>query len=313
MVFFRSPALLACLTSVALAPALPALAGDETVSGSIGVGLANLYATETVHSDGMKISHLDWESRGVKVLRGALDVEVGGGWTVRAEGKVGIDGDGQMTDYDWVWPFYANTSKGGWSDRSVHGDNRLDHYYTGSIEISRRLFGDHIQNLNFGLGGRYTDVKWSAYGGNFIYSVDAPRDTIGSFSKDERGISYQQKIPVLYATLNGSQDLGRWRLTGALEAGATIKAKDVDDHWMRDLRFKDELAVSAMFGGKAGVEYKLTQGISLYLDGSFETTDFRKGNIKMNNTVSGETTTYKDSAAGSFAAVYIGTGIRGSF
>ncbi len=282
-----------------------ALANDERVGASIGVGLANIRAHETVFSGDHKLSQLEWQSKAVQVLRGSLDIDVGSGWSVKLEGKTGINGNGHMVDYDWLVP------GADWTHRSEHDDTGLDHYYNGSVEVNRLLFGDSLQNLSVGIGGRYTDVKWTARGGDFVYSVDSFRDTIGSFTSGVAGISYQQKIPVLYATLNGEQTMGRFRLTGALEVGAVIRNRSGDDHWLRNLRVDDSFKLSPMFGAKAGIEYSLTQNIALYLDGSFEATKFRRGDAEYADTTGNSY--YEDGAGGGFSAGYIGTGVRGSF
>ncbi len=284
-----------------------AFAGDERVAASIGVGLANIGAHETVYSGDHKLSQLEWASKGVQVLRGSLDVNVGSGWSVKLEGKTGINGNGHMVDYDWLVP------GADWTHRSEHDDTGLDHYYSGSVEINRMLFGDSLQKLNIGIGARYTDVKWTARGGDFVYSVNGFRDTVGTITDGLNAVSYQQKIPVLYATLNGEQTFGRFRLTGALEAGAVIRHKSDDDHWLRNLQIEDSFKLSPMFGAKAGIEYALTQNIALYLDGSFEATKFRRGNAVYSDTTTGDPTYYNDTGGGGFTTGYIGTGVRGSF
>lgn len=288
-------------------------ANDKPVSLSVDAGLANISAEETVYSGGQKISHLDWQSKGVMVLRGALSVDLGPSWTLKAEAKTGMEGNGQMTDYDWIYPYYINGSKNGWSDRSEHGDTDLDHYFSGSLELNRRFYDDGSSQMGAGIGARYTDVQWTAKGGTFVYSVFATRDFRGRFADDERGITYRQKIPVIYANLNGEQTFGRWTVTGSLQAGAMIKAKDVDDHWMRDLRFDEDFSIAPSYGARAGIEYQLTDSIALYVDGSVESTRFGRGDTKMRDTVTGESARFDDAAGGSFSALFAGFGVKGSF
>ncbi len=128
------------LSVVLLAGAsLPVAAEQGGVTASLDAGVLNLRATETVHLGGRKVSELEWETKNAVALRGSLGLELAPGWRVKAEGRVGFEGDGYMTDYDWQWPFYKDSSKNGWSDRSQHDDTRLDHYFSGSLELNRML------------------------------------------------------------------------------------------------------------------------------------------------------------------------------
>ncbi len=303
---FKMAALLLGLSSA------PALAGDRDVSASIGFGLANLRADETVYDGGHRLSELEWRSKTTRVIHATVDADLGSGWSVRLDGKTGFSGNNHMTDYDWVPP-YGDSGPDSWSDRSLHDDTSLDHYFTGSAEVNRLLYGDPSQQVSIGVGGRYTDVKWTASGGSFIYSVDGFRDTVGNFGDGEKVIDYRQKIPVIYTTLGGEKTIDRWRFKGAVEAGAVVKARDVDNHVLRDLRFNESFAVSPMAGVRASVEYQVTPSVALYLDGSFEATKFRRGDTRALDMGTGESELVRDSAGGSFSAGYIGTGIRASF
>ena len=297
----------------ATAPADLATANDLPITGSIGIGIANIYGKEKVFDGGSKISELDWTSRNVPILRGALGFDLGDGWKIKAEGNVAVNGGGEMTDYDWIAPFATDSSKNGWSHRSIHPDTKLDHYFDGRIELSKRIYGDETQSVFLGAGAKYSDVKWTASGGSFVYSVGGPRDRSGDFADGERGITYQQKIPVVYAALGGEQQYDRVTLSGVVQVGAAIQARGVDDHWMRDLRFVDELGLSPAYSAKAGLGYALTESMSLYLDGEVEKIDFKRGDTRVKDTVTGSTASFEDAGGGNFAAIQIGFGIRGSF
>lgn len=301
------------LCLAALAQALPAAASDNGITASFDAGLLNLKSTETVKVGGHTLSKLDWETKNATALRGSLGIEIAPDWRIRAEGRAAFEGNGSMTDYDWIPPFYTSSSSNGWSHRSQHPDTRLDHYFAGSLELNRVIFQDPTQELSLGIGARYTDLQWSAYGGNYIYSVNQRRDTAGSFNNGEKVITYRQQVPVLYANLTGSQEFGRWTLTGGLEGGAMVRARATDDHWLRDMRFTDKFDVSGMFGVKAGIAYKLTPNASLYLDGAYERTTFGRGDTDYSGAGAGEMTSAQDVAGGDMQSLLIGLGVRGKF
>ncbi|MDO3441501.1 omptin family outer membrane protease [Agrobacterium sp. V1] len=302
------------LTAVLLmGTSLPLAAEQSGITASLDAGVLNLRATETVHIGGSKLSELEWETKNAMALRGSLGLELAPGWRVKAEGRVGFEGDGYMTDYDWIAPFSRDSSKNNWSHRSQHDDTRLDHYFSGSFELNRMLLDDPQQYLSAGVGFRYTDVQWSAYGGSAVYSLFSRRDLNIRFKDGEKGITYRQQIPAFYGNLTGGQRFGNWSLNAGLEGGAMVFAKATDDHWMRDMRFTDKFDVAGMFGVKAGVAYDLTQNASIYIDGAYEYTSLGRGDTHYSGAGAGNLTSEKNAGGGDLQSIFVGAGIKGRF
>ncbi|WP_457661107.1 omptin family outer membrane protease [Sinorhizobium medicae] len=46
--------------------------------------------------------------------------------------------------------------------------------------------------------------------------------------------------------------------------------KSMDDHWLRNLGFSDDMSPAPTIGANVAVSYALTPGASLYLPGSFD-------------------------------------------
>ena len=292
---------------------LPLAAEQSGITASLDAGVLNIKATETFYNGSHKNSQLDWKTTNAMALRGSLGLELSPEWRIKTEGRIGFAGDGYMTDYDWLPPYYRDTSKTGWSDRSQHSDTRLDHYLTGSIEINRTLLEDPLQHLSAGIGFRYTDVQWSAYGGDYIYSWRGFRNNVGEFNNSEKAITYRQQIPVFYGNVTGGRKFGNWSLNAGLEGGAMIYAKATDDHWMRSIRFTDKFHVGGMFGAKAGIAYALTENASLYLDGAYEYTSFGRGDKTLTPTGGTTGLFYKDTAGGDMQSLFVGAGVKGRF
>ncbi|MCZ7463471.1 omptin family outer membrane protease [Rhizobium rhizogenes] len=302
------------LTAILLmSTSLPLAAEQSGITASLDAGVLNLRATETVHIGGSKLSELEWETKNAMALRGSLGLELAPGWRVKAEGRVGFEGDGYMTDYDWIAPFSRDSSKNNWSHRSQHDDTRLDHYFSGSFELNRMLLDDPQQYLSAGVGFRYTDVQWSAYGGSAVYSLFSRRDLNIRFKDGEKGITYRQQIPAFYGNLTGGQRFGNWSLNAGLEGGAMVFAKATDDHWMRDMRFTDKFDVAGMFGVKAGVAYDLTQNASIYIDGAYEYTSLGRGDTHYSGAGAGGLTSEKNAGGGDLQSIFVGAGIKGRF
>lgn len=311
MLFLRFSLPLSAL--LLIGTSLPLAAEQGGITASLDAGVLNLKATETVHIGGSKLSELEWETKNAMALRGSLGLELAPGWRVKAEGRVGFEGDGYMTDYDWVWPFSRDSSKDNWSHRSQHDDTRLDHYFSGSLELNRMLLDDPQQYLSAGVGFRYTDVQWSAYGGSAVYSLFSRRDLSIKFNDGEKGITYRQQIPVFYGNLTGGQRFGNWSLNAGVEGGAMVYAKATDDHWMRDMRFTDKFDVAGMFGVKAGVAYDLTENASIYLDGAYDYTSLGRGDTHYSGAGAGNLSSEKNAGGGDLQSIFVGAGIKGRF
>ena len=267
----------------------------------------------SVYDDGNKLSQLNWHSRHALLytlgIEGALDPS----WTVSTQLRFGAEGDGHMVDYDWQSPHAKDGSMTGWSDRSIHRDTQLDHYVDLSLEAKRLLMeADSVAVSAFG-GMRYTDVKWTAYGGSYIYSSNDFRDSDGHFPEGQRGISYRQKIPVPYLGLESKAEWGDWTLGTRAGLGMTFGIKDVDDHWMRDLRFFDTMdsAPVAMLGLSA--RYAINERFALTLSGDFENVVRRRGDMELINTKTREQGMALNGAGASFRSLSFSVGLRGSF
>ncbi|OOO26843.1 outer membrane protease [Agrobacterium salinitolerans] len=299
--------------ALAISTTVPAMAEPGGITASLDAGVLNIKATETLYSGSHKNSQLDWKTTNAMALRGSLGLELSPDWRIKTEGRIGFAGDGYMTDYDWLYPYYKDTSKEGWSHRSQHGDTRLDHYLAGSIELNRTLLEDPLQHLSAGIGFRYTDVQWSSYGGSYIYSSRGFRNYVGDFGNGEKAITYRQQIPVFYGNLNGGRKFGNWSLNAGVEGGAMVYAKATDDHWMRSIRFTDKFDIGGMFGAKAGIAYNLTENASIYLDGAYEYTSFGRGDKTATSFGSGSGTVYGNAGGGDMQSLFVGMGVKGRF
>lgn len=137
-----------------------------------------------------------------------------------------------MVDYDWVPGFAIDQSMNGWSDRSVHPDTRLDYYFSGTLEFGRDIFADESTNVSLGGGFKYTEVRWEAFGGSYIYSDGGLRNDIGDLPADVNAISYKQEIPTVFVGIDGSTRFDRLTLAGSIKGGLTTGINDQDDHWL---------------------------------------------------------------------------------
>ncbi|WP_392397330.1 omptin family outer membrane protease [Rhizobium ruizarguesonis] len=165
--------------------------------------------------------------------------------------------------------------------------------------MDRIIYGDETSRIAVGAGVHYTDIKWSAYGGSGIYS------TGGGFRNDYwenpdwvKGISYRQQIPIGFLNLSGKYNFGDLTISGDLQTGLSFGIKDTGDHWLRGLRFHDDIDPAPTIGATVGLDYAMTPATSLYLSGSFLRVFNSRGETREVNTEDGTSPGWQGNAAG---------------
>jgi outer membrane protease len=285
--------------------------GDFWLSG--GVGLMRIEAHEYVYLNGKRASQLDWETKNVVLYSATVGAEIFGDWTVKGTVNVGANGSGHMVDYDWVPGLAIDDTNDGWSDRSTHPDTRLDHYISGSIELGRDVFADDRSSVGISGGFKYTDIRWNAFGGSYIYSDAATRDDIGEFPDDAKVITYRQKIPVAFLGLDGSTSFDRLTLSGGVKGGLSFGIDDIDDHYGTGTRFFGDMRAAPVLMLNAAVDYRLNDSASLYIAGNFENVFRATGDLSSLDTTTGARETKKNAAGASFETLSIQFGLKGRF
>ncbi|WP_245457656.1 omptin family outer membrane protease [Rhizobium leguminosarum] len=282
--------------------------GNFVVFG--GLGLANIKAQEFAYYGDHKNSQLNWESKGMTLFTVGADAQFDNGWSVKSSVEIGTGGNGHMVDYDWASPGHED-----WSDRSIHPLTELDHYVAGAIQLDRSIYDNETSSIAVGAGVQYTDFKWTAYGGSGIYS------SAGGFRDDpwkapdwERGISYQQQIPIGFLSLSGEYNFGDLTISGDLQTGLSFGINAIDDHWGRHLRFHEDINPAPTIGATVALDYAMTPAASLYLSGSFEQVFNSRGDMQEEDTEEGTRSAWeKDVAGANFQSMSISIGLKVTF
>jgi outer membrane protease len=269
-------------------------------------GITAIEANELVYQGKWKVSQLIWESSAISTFTGQAKVDFDQ-FFLRATGTIGINGDGHMRDYDW---FIQDKP---WTHRSVHPDTRLNHYFTGTIEAGREVLSYDGTTVSLGGGVKYTDVKWTAWGGSYVYSSSGFRDLKGDFPDNEKGISYRQQWPVPFLGIDLTHSEGPWTFAGAFQGGVAVNGKGTDDHWMRDLRFIDhvETTPAVMITGSA--EYEVRPNTAFFVSGAFDQIIRGRADTDMIDTLNGGKRKFPDGAGADYMSVTVSLGLRGKF
>jgi outer membrane protease len=289
-------------------------AGDMLLSSADGTvifrgsyGITAIKANELVWEGKAKVSQLIWKSQGISTFTGDATFALDKSFYVKAIGTIGFGGDGYMADYDWF------NAGGPWTHRSQHPDTRLDHYFALSLEAGREILSHDGTSVSLGGGFKYTDVKWSAYGGSYVYSDSGFRADRGKFPDGEKGISYQQQWPVPYLGVNLSHTEGDWTFGSALQGGIAVGADGTDDHWMRDLRFIDHFDTTPAVMISASAEYEFRPSTAFYVSGSFDHMFRTRADTDMINKTTGGKREFPDGAGADYQSVTVSLGLRGTF
>jgi omptin len=279
---------------------------DGTVVFRGSYGITAIEANELVYVGRNKVSQLIWQSQAVSTFTADVKVDLDP-FFLRATGTIGTGGDGHMRDYDWFIPDAP------WTHRSVHPDTRLTYYFAGTIETGHEVFSRDGTSVSLGGGVKYTDVKWSGWGGSYIYSGSGFRDLKGKFPDDDRVISYRQQWPVPFLGVNVSHSAGPWTFTGAFQGGMAIDGKATDDHWLRDLRFIDHVDTTPAVMISASAEYEFRAATAFYLSGAVDKIYRGRADTDMIDKISGQRARFPDGAGADFMSMTISLGLRGRF
>ncbi len=223
-----------------------------SVSG--GVGYLSGTAKEFVYdpSSGSKLSELDWQLNNAAIVKGAADLALTDWFSLSLSGWTAIGSDSVLDDYDWLVP---STTQ--WSDHSHHSDTRLRSATQTTLGVALRLYHAHDVSLSAVAGYQWTQFKWRAYGGSYVYTTTTFRDTIGSFTPGQLVGAYSQHYQTPFLGIAGTYDLNSdWQLSAALKGSPWgVSGSDLDNHALRSTIFTESTSKSQFFSMSIGAAY----------------------------------------------------------
>ncbi|GAB4301154.1 MAG: omptin family plasminogen activator Pla [Thiohalomonadaceae bacterium] len=299
-------ALMLCGLSLGAAAQTVAISDDGMTQISLKAGMMSGESGEYVYDAdgsasgirGYKISELQWELDNVWMAGINLRHRFSEGFALGVDYWANAgDGDGYMTDYDWL---YIGLD---WSHRSQHPDTTVRD--ANRIDINGEFLLHRNANERFDvyalLGYRRDHFDWQARGGTAIYSNVTYRDTYLVFA-DVPVISYEQtwEVPYLGLGLRSTSLVSGRRVTADLSARYSVWAQgeDIDIHHLRDLRFEES--------GKDGQWLDLQLNVDVALDTNLDLTfgiahtaySEVKGPTTVTDLTTGATSYYPGDAAG---------------
>lgn len=279
--------------------------------GSLGV--ASISADERVFAftNGQQnLSLLQWRSTAPIV---SLDAKsrFGDAWTLRGHIDAAIGGSSNMTDYDWQAHDYTFDN---WTDRSISPNTTLNWYLSGDLAIGRDLPISDMLRINVNGGLKYTDIMWTAVGGTYLYSTGGGfRNTPGTLP-NVPGIDYRMRLPVPFLGIDADVKDGAWTLDTTTRAGLTAYAYDIDNHYLRSLKFLDQLSWSQDYSFNAKLGYDFGDHFGAFLEGSYERMFAVHGDTDVYDTTGVQAPQHESKAGGADLTVWsIKAGLKGQF
>ncbi|MGU3399206.1 omptin family outer membrane protease [Brucellaceae bacterium D45D] len=276
-----------------------------------GIGYTWLKSDEIVYVGGNRISHLFWQSQ-MPVLTAAFKANPYDKITLMGRVKIGLSGSHKMDDYDWVEPYFKSYDFDDWTDLSISDEVNLERYINLDIALGRdfELNKNNIVNLHGGF--KYTNIKWTAMGGEFIYSENGFRDYTGRFP-ERKGITYEQRFPGVFLGAEWTLKMERLSFSLLGRVGATFSAKDIDNHWLRDLRFTEKFEARPFIDTQLEVAYAFTPRTNVYLSAGYEEYFRMKGDAFIDDRSTGQTSFSANSAGTGLRSFTLGAGLKVAF
>jgi plasminogen activator len=256
---------------------------NPTVTMGASVSHVNGAAHEYVFAnDGQyTVSRLDWQIKDVNMLNASIGVRLTPWVSFKLEGGTKASGESEVDDYDWVykgrdWSHWSN------SPQTVITDaNRID--VSGNLSLFR--------HPNFSLdaigGVRWNQWGFEAYGGNYIYSSDPNnpatfRDTTGSFTNTQPGLSYKQNLITPYLGMQLNVMFERFALDASVAASPFSSAHDYDQHYLRGVLFQGSFHNGNYVDYKLGGSWKYSDKLTLTGNWEREQFSLTKGSTTAN-------------------------------
>ncbi|WP_235824296.1 omptin family outer membrane protease [Brucella anthropi] len=283
---------------------------NYTFSG--GIGYSWIKADEIVYDQDNRISHLIWKSQ-MPVLSGKITADIGSDLTFSGNLKVGLTGSGNLHDYDWLSDAsgFSGYDFNNWTDHS-QSETDLDRYISFDVALGHNFVINPQNTLNIHGGFKYTNVKWTASGGDYVYSSKGFRDTTSTLP-DGKVISYEQRLPALFIGSEWTTNVDRWSFSALGRAGLTVSGKDLDDHWLRDLHFIDTFNRAPFFELQANASYSFNEQTSLYVTAGFEKHMKMRGDTQIFDHADSTMSFASDGAGASLQAATVSAGLKVKF
>lgn len=265
----------------------------DSLRVSASAGMLSGKSQERVYDEvtGRKVSQLDWKIKNVAILKGDISWDAYSFLTLNARGWTSLaSGSGHMDDYDWM-----NENQSSWTDHSSHPATNVN--YANEYDLNVKGWVFQAENYKAGVVAGYQETRfsWTATGGSYNYDNGA---TTGNFPAGERGIGYSQRFSMPYIGLAGQYRFNDVEFNALFKFSDWVRAHDNDEHYMRDLTFREKTTNSRYYGASVDAGYYVTPHAKVFAEFAYSNYQEGKGGTQIIDNNSGESGSIGGDAAG---------------
>ena len=265
----------------------------ESLSVSASAGMLIGKSHEMVYDEvtGRKISQLDWKIKNVAILKGDISWDAYSFLTLNARGWTSLaSGSGHMDDYDWM-----NAKQSSWTDHSSHPSTNVNYANEYDLNVKGWIFQGDNYKAGVTAGYQETRFSWTATGGSYNYDNGTYQ---GNFPAGERGIGYSQRFSMPYIGLAGQYRFNDFEFNALFKFSDWVRAHDNDEHYMRDLTFREKTSDSRYYGASVDAGYYVTPNAKVFAEFTYSSYEEGKGGTQIIDTNTGESGSIGGDAAG---------------
>lgn len=218
-------------------------------------------AEELVYQDSSNplLSKLIWQMEDTTLLGIHSKLQFKDNTYIKLDYSIKVsDNKALMDDYDWL-----NDNINQWTDWSHHDNTKVNDVIRLNINLAIPVYIKNKYDLFLLLGYKKDYFKWTTFGGNYIYTYNTFRDSTGSFSDNDKGISYEQIFNTPYIGIKGSYKIKHFLFSSKLIASNIATAEGNDNHFSRNLYFEDRFNNIEMYEANINIELYLNKNSSI--------------------------------------------------
>ncbi|MFA3779597.1 omptin family outer membrane protease [Yersinia sp. 1652 StPb PI] len=261
-----------------------------TISSSLG--LLNAESQEFVYQpqyNGRKLSQIDWKAENTPIVKMDISWDLLSRLTLTARGWSTLSpAKGVMDDYDW-----KTLGQSKWTDWSHHEKTNLN--YANEIDLNAKFWLLKQENYRIGMMAGYqrNNNSWTSYGGNYNYNSG---NNLFTGSDSVTNIGYKQKFEMPYLGLAGSYHYQKFEFNTLLKYSSWVNAYGDDEHYLRQLSFKDSSKGSRYYAVVIDAGYYVTDNTKLFVEASWNRHAEGKGDTQIIDTGAGVSANVANSA-----------------
>ncbi|ASD59117.1 TPA: omptin family outer membrane protease [Enterobacter asburiae] len=265
----------------------------DSLAVSASAGMLSGKSHEMVYDEatGRKISQLDWKIKNVAILKGDITWDAYSFLTLNARGWTSLaSGSGHMDDYDWM-----NAKQSSWTDHSSHPATNVNYANEYDLNVKGWILQGDNYKAGVTAGYQETRFSWTATGGTYNYDNGAYQ---GNFPAGERGIGYSQRFSMPYIGLAGQYRFNDFEFNALFKFSDWVRAHDNDEHYMRDLTFREKTTDSRYYGASVDAGYYVTPHAKVFAEFTYSSYEEGKGGTQIIDTNTGDSGSIGGDAAG---------------